>query len=70
VSRIVFDTDSDPGMQVVSLDDRLSFSNSDDWMGDTESGFGAIVDIELSRNQVAVLRDSLTEWLGDGPPKS
>ena len=62
--RLIFDTDSDPGLQVVTLaDGGLSFSNNDDWCGDTESGFGATVVIELKREQVEELHKSLGCWL-------
>lgn len=61
---MIFDTDSDPGMQVVVTGaDTLGFSNSDDWCGDTESGFGAIVSVDLSRKQVAKLHAALGRWL-------
>lgn len=69
MARMVFDTDSDPGMQVVATSDsppRLVFSNQDDWCGSTESGFGATVAIELKREQVAQLHAALGEWLGEG----
>ena len=62
-NRLVFDTDSDPGMQVVVAGDGLSFSNQDDWCGDSESGFGATVAVTLSREQVIALNCALTEWL-------
>lgn len=65
--RMVFDTDSDPGLQVVSLvDGTLSFSNQDDWCGSTETGFGATVVINLSRQQVCELHASLGRWLAKG----
>lgn len=61
--RLIFDTDSDPGMQVVVTGEGLSFSNQDDWCGDTESGFGATVAIRLSRQQVQTLYEALGRWL-------
>lgn len=61
--RLIFDTDSDPGMQVVVTGEGLSFSNQDDWCGDTESGFGATVAIQLSRQQVQTLYEALGRWL-------
>jgi len=61
--RWIFDTDSDPGMQVVATESGLSFSNQDDWLGDTEAGFGATVAVTLTRAQVALLHDSLGRWL-------
>lgn len=63
MSRLVFDTDSDPGMQVTVSDSGLYFSNQDDWCGDTESGFGATVGVTLSRQQVEDLHESLGNWL-------
>lgn len=64
VERMIFDTDSDPGMQVVVTGaDTLGFSNSDDWCGDTESGLGAIVSVDLNREQVAELHAALGRWL-------
>lgn len=62
--RLIFDTDSDPGLQVVTLaTGGLSFSNNDDWCGDTESGFGATVAIELKHAQVEALHVALGLWL-------
>lgn len=61
--RLIFDTDSDPGMQVVATDTGLSFSNQDDWCGDTESGFGATVAIQLDKAQVSALHAALGRWL-------
>lgn len=64
MSRVLFDTDSDPGMQVVAISDgKLSFSCNDDWCGDSESGFGATVAIEIDREQVSELAQSLVAWL-------
>jgi hypothetical protein len=64
MAKIVFDTDSDPGIQVTELEDgRLSFSCQDDWCGDTEFGFGATVNVDISREQVADLAQSLINWL-------
>ena len=62
--RLVFDTDSDPGMQVVEVEGGLSFSNQDDWCGDSETGFGATVSVMLTRQQVAELHAALGSWLG------
>jgi hypothetical protein len=61
--RLIYDTDSDPGLQVVVSEEGLSFSNQDDWCGCTETGFGATVSVQLSRVQVAELHASLGRWL-------
>lgn len=62
--RLVYDTDTDPGVQVVMTSDTsLSFSCQDDWCGDTESGFGATVNVELDIEQVRELWSALGYWL-------
>lgn len=61
---MIFDTNNDPGMQVVVTgDDTLSFSNNDDSCGDSFCGIGATVDVQLTREQVAALHAALGEWL-------
>jgi len=52
-------------LQVVGIKgaDKISFSNENEWCGDTETGFGALVSIDLNRNQVADLINTLQEWL-------
>jgi hypothetical protein len=65
--RLLYDTDSDPGIQIVPLDDGISISAQDDWCGDTESGFGATVSVPLTREQVVALRDALSAYLDSQP---
>ena len=69
MSRLIFDTDTDPGMQVVITGkDSLGFSNNDDWCGDSETGFGATVAVELTREQVSKLHSALGDWLATQEP--
>lgn len=70
--RFIYDSDSDPGMRVVEggcdirVDPRgVTFTISDDWMGDSETGFGAVVTCCLSPEQVAALHAALGRWLAD-----
>jgi hypothetical protein len=62
--RIIYTTDSDPGIQVVPFDGGISISAQDDWCGDTETGFGATVSVQLTREQVAELHAALGRYLG------
>ena len=34
-----------------------------EWAGNSETGFGALVGIELNRDQIRELKDFLTRWL-------
>lgn len=61
--RLIYETDSDPGMQVVATPDGLSFSNQDDWCGDSVHGFGATVAVTLTVEQVQALHNALGRWL-------
>ena len=64
--RFFFETDNeDPGCQAVAIqgEPTVSISNTDDWCGSTETGFGAIVSIDLTREDARRLVLMLNEWL-------
>lgn len=64
--RYFFQTErEDPGCQFVGVQgaDTATITNSDDCCGDTESGLGASVTIELSRDDAKRLSDTIMEWL-------
>ena len=64
--RFFFHTEAeDPGCQFVgnSGEPTATISNNNDWCGDTESGFGATVAIELTRADAKRLRDTIDAWL-------
>ena len=66
VERFFFETDAkDPSCQFVGNadEDTATISNNDDWCGDTESGFGATVSIQLTRDDARRLRDAIDAWL-------
>lgn len=61
---MIFSVGDDEGMQVsVNGKDTLYFVNHDDWCGDTFTGFGASVGIELNREKVKQLYTALGNWL-------
>ena len=45
------------------LRDKLHISIDNPWAGCTESGFGAVTSITLTRAQAVKLRDALWNWL-------
>ena len=64
--RFFFQTQvDDPGCQFVgnSGSDTASISNNHDWCGDTETGFGATVAVDLTRDDARRLRDTIDAWL-------
>ena len=64
--RFFFETDQeDPGCQAVAIqgESTVSISNTDDWCGSTETGFGATVSICLTRADARRLVSMLVEWL-------
>ena len=64
--RFFFDvsaTRPDVDMQVVACDGKVNFSINNDWCGNTESGFGATVDIDINREDTQKLISVLQEWL-------
>jgi hypothetical protein len=64
--RLFFETDKeDPSCQAVAFKgaETMTISNNNDWCGDTETGFGATVSIDLTRADAMRLRDMLNKWL-------
>lgn len=43
--------------------DNIYIEIEDEWCGDTESGFGALVGINLNGDQVKKVHDFLGNWL-------
>lgn len=65
--RLFFEAGNDDlGLQVVSTEGgSISFSINDEWCGSTETGFGATVTVDITKDDAIRLRDLLTEWLVD-----
>lgn len=61
--RIIYDTDSDPGIQVVPFKGGISISAQDDWCGSSETGFGATVSVQLTREQAVAFHEALGRYL-------
>ena len=55
----------DLGLQVVAIDgnDRVNFSCNNDWCGDTQSGIGATVSVDITREDAQRLVAMLSKWL-------
>ena len=52
-------------LQVVAIEgeNTVYFSAEDEWCGSTETGFGATVGVEITRDDASRLIAMLTEWL-------
>ena len=44
-------------------EETLSFSANDEWCGDSVSGFGATVSVELDKEKIKTLANFLNDWL-------
>lgn len=68
--RVLFEAGNDDlGCQIIAThgEGRITISNNDDWCGDSISGFGATVSVELSREDVSRLQEFLNIWLEATP---
>ncbi|OMH39761.1 hypothetical protein [Motiliproteus sp. MSK22-1] len=64
--RLFYEAGSDAqGCQIVAISGarHITVSNNDDLCGDSSTGFGATVAIDISRADVERLRDFLNQWL-------
>ena len=53
----------DKGLQVVeTTGGKLSFSANNDWCGSTETGFGATVTVDITKEDAKRLLELLTKW--------
>lgn len=52
-------------LQVTAFEggESLSFSAEDEWCGGTDTGFGATVSVDIKREDVKKLVDTLNKWL-------
>lgn len=55
----------DKNLQVIACEGArtVSFSLEDEWYGDSDSGFGATLYIDVTREDAAKLVAMLTKWL-------
>lgn len=55
------------GIQIVGEigGERLAISCNDEWCGSTETGFGATVSLDISKQDARRLRNYLNQYLGD-----
>lgn len=70
MKRFFFETKvDDPGCQATAYEgsETLSISNNNDWCGSTETGFGATVVVELTRDDAERLAAMIHEWLSTKP---
>lgn len=66
--RVFFESDDeDNGIQVVGEkgSETLTVAAHNEWSGDTITGFGADVNVELSRTEVERLLRVMNEWLSE-----
>lgn len=56
---------TDVGLQIIAEeeDNVIHVKAFDEWCGDTETGFGAEVSVDLDIGSAIKLRDFLNEWL-------
>ncbi len=59
--RALYSTESDPGLQAVADEFGVHVTCSDDWCGDTETGFGASVTVNLTKQQALELAKFIIE---------
>ncbi len=66
MKRFFFETEvEDPGCNFIAQEgaEIATITNHSDWCGDTESGFGATVSIEITRDDAKRLAHTLLEWV-------
>lgn len=69
MAAIIFTMDDDPSLQVTVNPGNggLNFTANDEWCGDSETGFGALVTVTLHVGEVMELSESLRAWLATQP---
>ena len=63
---LTFEIDFSTSIDFKVKDDGVYIEIVDEWCGDTESGFGALLGADLDRDQVKELCAFLSDWLNKG----
>jgi len=61
--KFIIESSIDTELEAIMYKNKINLCLTNDWCGDSISGFGASIDIDLDREQVMKLKNFLNEFL-------